>query len=313
MVIATFVFSQASLASSQTAHKITDVVSKKAESYTFKWTDLDNNKHAFQITLPKSWIQQAIMDEAKYQYLFDNKSLYTQTIQKKILAKVVEYNQKQGMKALSIKFVEGGRKYSIEYMRKQDYKAAEFLLDHYKKESSKLYGVSIENGNMLTINYPQISKKYQPALAAVALKMKRTAELEKGSSLTERELLGYILSFVQTIPYLTESNKFKIPINIFRKNAADCDEKSLVLAGMIKTLFPGKPVALIALDNATPAGEGHMIVLVGGFTYKKGDSMVAYGKQPLMALETTTPWPIGKVDNLVMKRIQEGKYRIIPL
>jgi hypothetical protein len=90
------------------------------------------------------------------------------------------------------------------------------------------------------------------------------AESEKirlREKLTDDEYLEFIAVYVQSLRYETrDQNPAKFPIETVVDNAGDCDDKSLLLAGLLSRL--GYPVALFLFEP-----ESHMAVGIGSDDY----------------------------------------------
>jgi hypothetical protein len=90
------------------------------------------------------------------------------------------------------------------------------------------------------------------------------AESEKirlQEKLTDDEYLEFITVYVQSLRYETrDQNPAKFPIETVVDNAGDCDDKSLLLAGLLSRV--GYPVALFLFEP-----ESHMAVGIGSDDY----------------------------------------------
>jgi hypothetical protein len=88
-----------------------------------------------------------------------------------------------------------------------------------------------------------------------------TEKIRLRDKLTDDEFLEFIAVYVQSLRYETrDQNPAKFPVETVVDNAGDCDDKSLLLAGLLSRL--GYPVALFLFEP-----ESHMAVGIGSDDY----------------------------------------------
>jgi uncharacterized membrane-anchored protein YhcB (DUF1043 family) len=108
-------------------------------------------------------------------------------------------------------------------------------------------------------------------------------------NLTHEEELGLVISFVQSLHYLTdESTNFdeypKFPVETLVDGGGDCEDTSIILAHLLEAM--GIDVALLTLPN-------HMAI---GVAVNATGIHIDYGNSSYYYLETTaTGWEIGEV------------------
>ena len=94
-----------------------------------------------------------------------------------------------------------------------------------------------------------------------AVFLAETEKIRLRDKLTDDEFLEFIAVYVQSLRYETrDQNPAKFPVETVVDNAGDCDDKSLLLAGLLSRL--GYPVALFLFEP-----ESHMAVGIGSDDY----------------------------------------------
>jgi hypothetical protein len=121
--------------------------------------------------------------------------------------------------------------------------------------------------------------------------------------------LRYLLSFVQSIPYDTPlDNSFRTPLAVLDDVQGDCDEKSVLLASLLKTIMPQRKPALLVIKTK----RGNHAISVVEWPYENANRVLIDGS-PYIAMETTDKFPLGVVPNDVVSALKAGHYYMIKL
>lgn len=133
---------------------------------------------------------------------------------------------------------------------------------------------------------------------------KKLRHIKIANGLSEQEYLEYIITFVQQIPYDFMAENTRFPVEVLFDKMGDCDEKSLLLIGLLKS--SGYDTALILFPDMGHAVSGIRIIPQGdtGFRMFKADDGRKY-----LFIEATAPAYIG----LYPDEYEEQKAIVIPV
>ncbi|NTS75730.1 hypothetical protein HR060_02520 [Catenovulum sp. SM1970] len=111
---------------------------------------------------------------------------------------------------------------------------------------------------------------------------------ENYKNLPTREIVNYLLSFVQTIPYqdledrhTTHGAGFSPPNRLLLENRGDCDSKSVLMLGILRNLFPNLGLIMVYLPN-------HALIGIQ-IPYQKGDEKIEVEGTQYVLAEPTGP------------------------
>ncbi|MBP2133725.1 hypothetical protein J2128_001679 [Methanomicrobium sp. W14] len=118
--------------------------------------------------------------------------------------------------------------------------------------------------------------------------LKKLRHIKIANSFSDEEYLEYLIAFVQQIPYDNYAQGTRFPVEVIYDKTGDCDEKSMLLIGLLEK--SGYDVALILFPKQGHAVAGIRII-PGGDTnfrmYRSDD-----GRKYLF-IEATSPSYIG--------------------
>lgn len=131
--------------------------------------------------------------------------------------------------------------------------------------------------------------------------------------LTPRQMLAYISNWLQQIPYqdLTDrqhssGSSFNVPLKLLAENRGDCDSKAVLLAALIKIMFPKIKLAFIYPPN-------HALLAVA-IKPKDEDETALIAGQLYVLVDATGPaqLQVGKISSEYKTYIQNGPsdYRV---
>ena len=130
---------------------------------------------------------------------------------------------------------------------------------------------------------------------------------------TQREFLGVVASFVQSMAYkipasarLTRSGTMirtggvTMPIETLYRGYGDCDTKSLLFASILAN-FPSQQVIFLM-------GDKHLFVGVRGIP-RRNEHYVEIRGTKYILIEMTAPWPIGRIPQKAWVNCGRNVYR----
>jgi hypothetical protein len=117
----------------------------------------------------------------------------------------------------------------------------------------------------------------------------------KEHALTSDEYIELLTTYVQNIPYKTSGEEIKFPIETVIEDWGDCDDKSILLAGLLDKKEYDAGVFLFKNDNHMAAGI-------------KGGYQTDYENSGYSIIETTRYAYIGEVPELLHQGSDHGDY-----
>lgn len=133
-------------------------------------------------------------------------------------------------------------------------------------------------------------KDVQPVAKAIL------AEARRRGAQGLREEFGALASFVQQLEYSEcpnpgdEKHRFglSMPLWALATNKGDCDTRAVLLVALARS------VDLCDVELVRDAAHEHMLA-AAAIPVKKGDHLVRPNGKPLVLVETTDEWPVGRV------------------
>lgn len=131
-----------------------------------------------------------------------------------------------------------------------------------------------------------------------------------------RQISSHLLRFIQQIPYNDLSSRrdsqgsaFAPPWQLLHEHRGDCDSKAVLLAGILRQLFPRLQIAIIYLSDHA--------VLAAQIPPLPGETKVELNGQSLLILDATGPalLPPGKTGSKYQLQLQNRQfsYRFFPV
>ena len=173
------------------------------------------------------------------------------------------------------------------------------LLQKADRFAHSMHGWALSNSN-LYIDNSWVIRVSAPALKNIALSILRTYHPKKESSgekLNPREIVEGLTSYVQNaIPYRLISDlpddkyrgEYRTPL-LTLIQGGDCDSKSMLLAALIRSVYPTLPIALVHIE----CGEPHAILGVSGISTDSDVSCTEIKGTQHVLIESTSDWDIG--------------------
>lgn len=168
-------------------------------------------------------------------------------------------------------------------------------------DTSLLRSANASSNKHMIIDSKEVGYFYQqmtddPSMEPVysdLLKELRKLRYKGGKTLTDDEYLEFLVSFVQQIPYdnSTTGNP-RYPVEVIYEQKGDCDEKSILLTGLLSR--EGYDVGLLIFPSLNHATAGIRIHLA---TNKPSFRIFSDTKRDYVYIETTTTRLIGFYDD----------------
>ncbi len=97
--------------------------------------------------------------------------------------------------------------------------------------------------------------------------LKKIRHLKVAEGFSDEEYLEFMITFVQQIPYDHEAGDPRFPVEVVYDNKGDCDEKSMLLTGMLSR--EGYDTALIIFPEYRHATAGIRIITSGDTSFRE--------------------------------------------
>jgi hypothetical protein len=171
--------------------------------------------------------------------------------------------------------------------------------------TSILHTASASSNKYMIIDSKEVGYFYQkmtddPAMEPFysdILKELRKQRYKGGRTLTDDEYLEFLVSFVQQIPYdNTTTGNPRYPVEVIYDQKGDCDEKSILLTGLLSR--EGYDVGLLIFPTLNHATAGIRIHLA---TNKPSFRVFSDRARDYVYIETTTTRLIGFYDDMYGK------------
>ncbi len=167
----------------------------------------------------------------------------------------------------------------------------------------------------LGVDYDWVVQQSRADLRQTAAELQRVAR--RYGYETHRELLGVMAAFVQGMTYAqppafrrdATGRRFgtcgiTMPLETLYNGWGDCDSKSLLLASLLANI-PGQRVIFLR-------GHHHLFVGVRGVA-RRGDHYIDVRGVQYILIETTAPWPIGRVPQDIWQGGALHGYESVPV
>lgn len=167
--------------------------------------------------------------------------------------------------------------------------------------------------NRLKPDYPWMIRQSQKYTYPVARSLLASFQKKSGKS---REFVSYVASYVQNLEYRIPDSPRGLPWNPNQKMVTcgvnmpletlyngwgDCDSKSVLLAALFANL--GKTSTVFV------EGKDHVFIGVAGAP-TRNDHFVMYRNIKYILIETTRPWPVGKIPKKSLQGMVAKQFKI---
>jgi hypothetical protein len=128
-----------------------------------------------------------------------------------------------------------------------------------------------------------------------------------GPTADPRDFSEHALGFVQSIPYERRAlvrDRFRRPLSVLGRNRGDCDSKSTLYLGLLRSAYPDLPLAMVYIPD-------HAFVALG-LTPERGDHKLRSEGSIWVIAEPTGPamFPIGEAGGRSQRRAAWRRVRL---
>ncbi|WP_409422227.1 hypothetical protein ABHF91_04260 [Pseudaeromonas sp. ZJS20] len=186
----------------------------------------------------------------------------------------------------------------------------EYLAQHYFVQDQDPFGRSV-----VRYDYARLVQTLAPELATLATQLQAVTEQAKPQQTPPnaedlRRLIGWMLDFVQSIPYRALGGEggsrglsFLLPRQVLAQNVGDCDSKMVLMAALLRSRFPKLPLKLVLVPN-------HALLAVGMAAQGEDKQLPANGG---VLLEVAGPglFPPGRLAKTTQMYLDSGHFQAI--
>jgi len=221
--------------------------------FNYQWLDHNKNKQTLKFTLNNESLFERFRHFKSYNSLFAYKSIYKNLKNKLKEAQLpegiqVHFHQRSNQISLEIKGSDTkliDQAYEKISTLKQEVTNQYYLDNYYHKFISHNQVIAIK------INHGDVANASVADLKALKPLILKTVPIQK-----IRQVVNFILGFVQSIPYSTLESRvtssgtgFNPPLKLLWENQGDCDSKMTLTAALFRSLMPRIKIALIYIEN----------------------------------------------------------------
>jgi len=222
-------------------------------AFSYQWLDHDNTKQALKFTLNNDALFERFRSFKTYKPFFAQKSIYRSIkiqLQKESLPEGIQVNFYQKNDEIKIN-IKGKSNDDVNQAYTKILALKKQMTDQYFRQNYYHAFINHDQIMGIKVNHTDIAN------AAVSdLKSLKPLILETVSIQNVREVVNFILGFIQSIPYsplesrITSSGAgFNPPLTLLWENQGDCDSKMTLAATLFRALMPRIKMALITIDN----------------------------------------------------------------
>lgn len=187
---------------------------------------------------------------------------------------------------------------------------AEYLTQHYFVQDQDTLGRPL-----VRYDYARLVQTLAPELATLATQLQAVTEQAQPQQSPpnagdQRRLIGWMLDFVQSIPYRALGSSsterglsFLLPRQVLAQNVGDCDSKMVLMAALLRSRFPKLPVTLVLVPN-------HALLAVG-MAAQAGDQQLPNNGGVLLEVAGPGLYPPGQVAPTTQRYLDSGQVQAI--
>lgn len=172
----------------------------------------------------------------------------------------------------------------------------------------------INHQNQLSPDYRWIIRQSRKSTAPIATALKQSFHKKLGKS--GKDMIAYVTGFVQNLQYRIPDSprgwpwnpELKIntigvnmPLETLYNGWGDCDTKSVLLATLLGNFAK--------INTVFVQGNQHVFVGIAGMP-RRNEHFITYKNIKYILIETTRPWPIGRIPQKNWLGIHKNQFRV---
>ncbi|MHD0645074.1 hypothetical protein ACYPKM_05570 [Pseudomonas aeruginosa] len=262
---------------------------------SFDWVDMDGRKASVSVTFTNDEVRDAYLQGKD---LYNQRLIFTKVTDKaKEMAQNISDSNAMIVIDADIKTeqMDIKRRYKpgfADLAKERESQVKEFTFKAYKDLEPYTYYRLDDETHHLMINYPAVVRDYRFAIERLNEQFKERDQARRPAGIVNDRL-----SFLQSIPYdelENEDYEFLTPIRMLHENRGDCESKQIVMAGMLKLIFPSKKVFLVTLKD-----QGHIVTALQAD--EVSDSLTTdFEGRKFLILDATGPDKIQVADSPIL-------------
>jgi hypothetical protein len=281
------------------------LASGQSHSFHYRWNDWRNQTHQLDFTIANQALFKRFRNFRGYQHQIASK-YFLQTLKKELnkqqfnsvkfefnvegdsLEASIKGQDQEALNQASQWLTEAKQRVRLQFLQENFYNE---ILTHQGELGIKPDHVRIASESLFDL---------APVVEQIYLKVPHESP---------REIINYVLSFVQSIPYnklesrITSSGSgFNPPTRLLFQNQGDCDSKVTLAATILKSLYPKATMVIVYLP-------GHALLGIQA-SYENGEKNIKIGSQHFVLAEPTGPalLPMGEISQESEIAINNGQY-----
>lgn len=284
------------LAASADQKKVDIARGTPAWDFDIRWVDADGERHRAQFSLPASGVRADLDEPLRYR---------KKEASREAAQAVRAFGQtKPGVDLRARVTDDGGILISASGKKRSRVKAVLATAEGVRDEALSAYqdenGWATLDGEIIP-DHTGHASSYADDLAPLVTAL-------GGPTPDPRDFAELALGFVQSIPYEKRAmvrDRFRRPLSVLGRNKGDCDSKSTLYLGLMRSAYPTLPLAMVYVPN-------HAFVALG-LDREGGDATLKHGGQRWVIAEPTGPamLPLGDAGKKSKRRARFGMFKAL--
>lgn len=276
--------------------------------FYYEWIDSTQKRHNLTFEIPFETIEDLPLRQTNYKPKIAQRHVTVALTKaaKRINPKDAKVMIKPMGEAINIK-VTGTDSEKIEEVQAQLRDVQQNAFDTYLHENYYTRFTTMFNQSAIKPDHLRyIAESVKPLVPASQAFYEKIRE-----NSTSRAYFGFLLSWVQSIPYDTLEDRvasngagFAPPIGLLMQNLGDCDSKAVLASSMVRAFLPTTKMIMVFLPE-------HALLGIA-LTPISGDETIEHDGQKYVLYDPTGPAliPFGQVSEDTRRFIQTGRYQI---
>ncbi|GAA5216034.1 hypothetical protein ACFSJ3_10080 [Corallincola platygyrae] len=223
----------------------------------FSWLDRNQKKQNLGFGIPLDALKQQQQKSKAYRPQIADRHAYI-SLQKKAATydhKQVQIKISQQPNALTWQVKSKDSDFEAKVRGALHQAAQEARQAYYQRNNYRLYESPWGETGVIPdhLHYMKVSVPAMKPLAKLIV--------ERFPNAPARQVADYLLPFIQSIPYVTQDSRitsanlsYLPPLRVLEENRGDCDSKAVLLAAIMKAVYPQLSMAMIYMPNHAMLG-----------------------------------------------------------